>query len=81
MIEVCDSMRVMPQAICSAHCLHLHKYELTDDSDREGAVGLVPGAVGRNVGDGFPSNGEQLGRGVHWLRLHAHLEEEEISKI
>lgn len=50
------------------------KGELTNDSDCEGAVGLVPGAVLRNVGDGFLSDGEQLGRTVHRFHLHHHLE-------
>ena len=54
--------------------------ELTDDSNSKGAVGLVPRAIGRNVGDGLFSNGEQLGRGVHWLHLHSHLEEGEAVK-
>lgn len=54
--------------------LHIEQDDLTDDCDREGAVGLVPRAVGRNVGDGLLSNGEQLGRGVHWFHLYHHLE-------
>lgn len=51
----------------------LLKVELTDDSDGKGAVGLVPWAVSGNVGDGLLTDGEQLGRGVHWFHLHSHL--------
>lgn len=51
------------------------KDELTNDSDCKGAVGLVPRAVRRNVGDGFLSDREQLGRGVDWFHLHHYLEE------
>jgi len=50
---------------------------LTDDGDGEGAVGLVPRAVGPNVGDGFLPNGQQLGGVIHGLHLHRHLEEGE----
>lgn len=49
--------------------------ELTSDCDCKGTVGLVSGAVSRNVGDGLFSDGEQLGRSVDWLHLHHHLEE------
>lgn len=51
------------------------KDELTNDSDCKGAVGLVSRAVRRNVGDGLLSDGEQLGRSVHWFHLHRHLKE------
>lgn len=53
--------------------IYTEEDDLTDDGDGEGAVGLVSRAVGRNVGDGLPSNGEQLGRGVHWFHLYRHL--------
>lgn len=52
---------------------------LTDDTDCEGAVGLVAGAVGGDVSDGLHSDGEELGRGVHRLHLHHHLEEPETG--
>lgn len=53
--------------------------KLTNDSDCKGAVGLVPRAVRRNVGDGFLSNREQLGRSVDWLHLHHYLDEYETG--
>lgn len=53
--------------------IYIEEDDLTDDGDGEGAVGLVPRAVGRNVGDGLFSNGEQLGRGVHRFHLYHHL--------
>lgn len=49
---------------------------VTNDSDCERTVGLVAGAVGRDVGDGLRSDGEQLRRCVHRFHLHRHLEEE-----
>lgn len=48
---------------------------LTDDGDSEGAVGLIPGAVGCDVGDGLLSDGEQLRGAVHRFHLHRHLQE------
>lgn len=53
--------------------------ELTNDSDCEGAVGLIPGAVRGNVRDHLLSNGEQLGGGVHRFHLHCHLEHKTLK--
>lgn len=68
------------EARCTGHCF-CEKDELTNDCDCEGAVGLVPGAVARCVGDGLLPDGEELGGYVDGLHLHHHLEEQDTENI